>query len=33
MIFPYWFETLLDLAPGFLFMAALVAGWWLRPAG
>jgi hypothetical protein len=32
MIFPYWFEALLDLAPAFLIMAALVAGWWLRPA-
>jgi hypothetical protein len=32
MIFPYWLEAFLDLAPAFLILAALVGVWWLRPA-
>jgi hypothetical protein len=32
MIFPYWLEALLDWAPAFLILAALLSVWWLRPA-
>ncbi len=32
MIFPYWLEVLLDWAPVFLILAALVSVWWIRPA-
>ena len=32
MIFPYWLEAFLDLAPAFVILAALVGVWWLRPA-